>query len=62
MKTYGGVHVQIDVLLTLEPAGGEWSASCHGRFPPGKRGTCTHSIGRRVGPRTGLEYPLHIVT
>jgi hypothetical protein len=27
MKTYGGVNVYIQVFLTLELVGGEWSAS-----------------------------------
>jgi hypothetical protein len=31
-------------------AGGEWSASRHGRFTPG-----THWIGGWVGPKAGLE-------
>jgi hypothetical protein len=49
MKTYGGVDVQIRVILTSALVGGEWSASGHGHFTPG-----THWIGAWVGPRTGL--------
>jgi hypothetical protein len=36
-------------------AGGEWSASCPGRFTLGKRAPGTHWIGGWVDPRTGLD-------
>jgi len=35
--------------------GGEWSASCPGRFTPTERASCTHWIGDWVGPRAGLD-------
>jgi hypothetical protein len=37
MKAYGGLNVQIHIFLTLELAGGEWSASLPGRFTPGEK-------------------------
>jgi hypothetical protein len=46
MKRYGGV----DVFLTSELVGGEWSASRPGRFTPG-----THWIEGWVDARAGLE-------
>jgi hypothetical protein len=36
MNMHGGVDVHIHVLLTSALVGGEWSASCPDRFPPGK--------------------------
>jgi hypothetical protein len=36
-------------------AGGEWSASCPGRFTPGERAPGTHWIGGWVDPRAGLD-------
>jgi hypothetical protein len=50
MMTYGGVDVQIHIFLTSALAGGEWSASCLGRFTPG-----THWIGGWVNPGAGLD-------
>jgi hypothetical protein len=50
MKAYGGVDVQIHILLTSALAGGEWSVSCSGRFIPG-----THLIGGWVSPRAGVD-------
>jgi hypothetical protein len=41
--------------LTSALDGGEWSASRPGRFTPGEKIPGTHSIGGRVGPRTGLD-------
>jgi hypothetical protein len=35
MKAYGGVDVEIHIFFTSALAGGEWSASCSGRFTPG---------------------------
>jgi hypothetical protein len=45
METYGGVVVQIQVILTSSLVEGEWSASHRG----------THWVGGWVGPRTGLD-------
>jgi hypothetical protein len=50
MKAYGEEGVYIHIFLTSALAGGEWSASCPGRFTPG-----THWIGGWVGPRAGLD-------
>jgi hypothetical protein len=36
MKTYGGVDVQLYIFFTSPLVGGEWSASCPGRFTPEK--------------------------
>jgi hypothetical protein len=55
MNTYGGVGVQIKVLLTLTFIRGEWSASCPSHFIPGERAPRTHWIGGWVGPRAGLD-------
>jgi hypothetical protein len=49
MKAYGGVDVQMHILLT-SALGGERSASCPSRFTPG-----THWIRGWVGPRAGLD-------
>jgi hypothetical protein len=54
MKAYGGVEVQIQVLLTSVLIGGKWSASRSGRFNPRERHD-THWIGGWMGPRTGLD-------
>jgi hypothetical protein len=37
MKAYGGVEVQIRVLLTWALTAGEWSDSRFGRFTPAER-------------------------
>jgi hypothetical protein len=50
MKAYGGVDMQIHILLTSALVGGEWSASRPGRITPG-----THLIGGWVDPRAGLD-------
>jgi hypothetical protein len=55
MKAYGGVDVEIHVLLTSALIGGEWSASRPGSFTPGERATGTHWIGEWVGLRAGLD-------
>jgi hypothetical protein len=55
MNAYGGVDVQIHIFLTLALIGGEWSASCPGRFTPGERAPGTNLIGGWVGPRAGLD-------
>jgi hypothetical protein len=39
MKTYGGVGIEITILLALALAEGEWSGSHPGRFTPGKEPT-----------------------
>jgi hypothetical protein len=41
-------------LLTHVRNGGEWAASCPGRFTPGQRAPGSHSIVW-VGPRAGLD-------
>jgi hypothetical protein len=43
MKAYGGVDVQIHIFLTSALAGGEWLASCPGRFTPG------YPLDRKLG-------------
>jgi hypothetical protein len=55
MKMYGGVDLQIHVLLISALAGGVLSASCPGRFTPGERAAGTLWIGGWVGPRTGMD-------
>jgi hypothetical protein len=51
MKTYGGVDVQIQLFLTSEQAGGEWSDSRPCRFTPSERAPGTHWIGGSIDPR-----------
>jgi hypothetical protein len=41
--------------LTSSIDGGEWSASCPGRFTPGERAPDTHWIRGWVDPRAGLN-------
>jgi hypothetical protein len=41
--------------LRLIAAGGEWLASCTGRFTPGGTAPCTNWIGGWVSPRAGLD-------
>jgi hypothetical protein len=55
MKTYGGMDVQIHILLTSALAGGEWSASHHGCFTLGERAPGTHWIGGWMDPRASLD-------
>jgi hypothetical protein len=55
MKTYGGVDVYNHVFLTSALVGGEWSASCPGRFTSGERVSDKLCIGGWVGPRAGLD-------
>jgi hypothetical protein len=55
MKAYGGVDVQIHIFLTSALAGGEWSASRHGRFTPGERAPGIHWIGGWVNLIAGLD-------
>jgi hypothetical protein len=54
MKAYGGVHVYIQIFLTLALARGEWSAARPGRFTPGKE-PVTHWIGGWVDLRAGVH-------
>jgi hypothetical protein len=50
VKAYGGVEVQLHVLLTLAVDGGEMSLSRPGQFTPG-----THWTGGWVGPRDSMD-------
>jgi hypothetical protein len=54
MKTYGGIDVQIHVLLTSALIADEKSVSRSGRFTLEKE-TGTYLIGGWVGRRTGLN-------
>jgi hypothetical protein len=54
MMAYGGVDVQTHVFLTSALVGGEWSASCPGRFTFRERAPGTHWIEGWVGPRADL--------
>jgi hypothetical protein len=53
MKVYWGVEVYFHSFLTSELDGGEWSASCRGRFPLREKAPGAHWIRRWVGPRAG---------
>jgi hypothetical protein len=55
MKTYGVMVVWINIFVTSALAGGEWSASCPGRFIPGEKVHGTHRIGGWVDPRISLD-------
>jgi hypothetical protein len=55
MKMYGGVDAYTHVFLTSALAGGEWSASCPGRFTPGEEPHGTHWIEDWVDRRAGLD-------
>jgi hypothetical protein len=51
MKIYGGVYIQIHILLTSVLVGGEWSDSHSGRFSPGERAP-QYALNRRLsGPQ-----------
>jgi hypothetical protein len=52
---YGGMDVEIHVFLTLALVGGEWLASCPGRFITAGKEPRTFWIGGWLGPRTGLD-------
>jgi len=45
MVSYGGVELELHVLLTSVLDGCEWSAPCPGRFNPGDRPPCIHLVG-----------------
>jgi hypothetical protein len=45
------VEVYLHTFPTSAPDGGEWSASCPGRFIPSERAVGTHW----VGPNAGLD-------
>jgi hypothetical protein len=55
MKTYGGVDIQIYIFLTSTLVGSEWSASCSGRYIPGRNTPGIHWIGGWMGLRTSLD-------
>jgi len=56
MKTYwGSEEVQLNLFLTSELDGGEWSASRPGRFTLRVRVPGTHWIGGWVGPRAAVD-------
>jgi hypothetical protein len=55
MKTYCGVEVYFNAFLTSALDGGEWSASCPGRFTSRERDPGTHRIGGWVGNRAVLD-------
>jgi hypothetical protein len=55
MKKHGGLDVKIHVFLTSALGGGEWSASCPGRFTSEERAPGTYWMGGCVGPKCGLD-------
>jgi hypothetical protein len=55
MKAYMGMDIQIYVFLSLELAGGEWSASRPGRFTPKEGTPVTQWIGGLVALITRLD-------
>jgi hypothetical protein len=55
MKTYGGVDVLFQILLTSALAGGERQLHTPAALHPGKQPPCTHLIGGWVGPRAGMD-------
>jgi hypothetical protein len=55
MKAYGGVDVQIHILLTSALVAVEWSASGPGRVTPGETAPANLCIGGWVDPRAGLD-------
>jgi hypothetical protein len=48
MKTYGGVKVELHILLTTALVGGQWSASRNGRFTPWETAP-RYPLDRRLG-------------
>jgi hypothetical protein len=55
MKAFGGVNVQIHIVLTSALAADEWSPSRHGRFTPEEKAPRTQCIGGWVDSRAGLD-------
>jgi hypothetical protein len=55
MKAYEEWRYSSTHSLTSARYGGEWSASCSGRFTPRERAPGTHWIGGCVGPRAILD-------
>jgi hypothetical protein len=55
MKAYRGSGGIVHAFLTSALYGGEWSASCYGRFIPRERAPGTHWTGGWVGPRAVLD-------
>jgi hypothetical protein len=55
MKSYGGVYVEIHIFLTSALTGGEWLASCPGRFTARERAPGTDWIEGSVDPRAVLD-------
>jgi hypothetical protein len=55
MKGYRGVELQCYAFLTSALNGGDWTASCTGRFSPGDRYNGNHWIGGWVVPRAGID-------
>jgi hypothetical protein len=55
MTAYGGVDVQIHIILTSALARDERSASSLGRFIPRERAPGTHCVRGWVDPRAGLD-------
>jgi hypothetical protein len=56
MEAYGGVEIQIHILLTSVLDGGEWSSSPSSRLTPGETDRDTDWLGDRVGPRAGMDF------
>jgi len=50
VMTYGRMEVQLHSFLTLELDGGDYSASCLGRFTSRKSTPSNHQIGVWVDP------------
>jgi len=55
MKTYGEVELCVHSFVTMPPDGGEFSASCSGRFAIGERVTGGRCRGHWVETRAGLD-------
>jgi hypothetical protein len=55
MKAIRGVEVELYVFITSKLDGGEWLASCPGRFTAKERLHDVHRIGSCVRPRAGLD-------
>jgi hypothetical protein len=55
MKKHGRMEVQLHAFLTSAPYGGQWLASCPGRFITGERASVTHWIGDWMGRRADVD-------